>query len=65
MMCIPVIGIIYTISVVVLGVKGLKNAKANPQVKGQVHSWIAIIGGSLETIVAVIPNIAMIGAMLG
>ena len=65
MMCIPVIGLIYTISVVGLGVKGLKNAKANPQVKGQVHSWIAIIGGSLETIVAVIPNIGMIGAMLG
>ncbi|MDP6905299.1 MAG: GYF domain-containing protein [Verrucomicrobiota bacterium] len=65
MMCIPVIGLIYTISVVVLGVKGLKNAKSNPQVKGQVHSWIAIIGGSLETIVAVIPNIGMIGAMLG
>ncbi len=54
MMCIPVIGLIYTISVVVLGVKGLKNAKANPQVKGQVHSWIAIIGGSLETLVSLI-----------
>ena len=65
MMCIPVIGLIYTISVVVLGVKGLKNTKANPKVKGQVHSWIAIIGGSLETIVAVIPNIVMIGAILG
>ena len=65
MMCIPVLGLIYTISVVVMGVKGLKNAKANPQVKGQVHSWIAIIGGSLETIVAVITLIGMIGAMLG
>ena len=65
MMCIPILGLIYTISVVVMGVKGLKNAKANPQVKGQVHSWIAIIGGSLETIVAVFPIIGMIGAILG
>ena len=65
MMCIPVLGLIYTISVVVMGVKGLKNAKANPQVKGQVHSWIAIIGGSLETIVAVITLIGTIGAILG
>ena len=48
-----------------MGIKGLKNAKANPQVKGQVHSWIAIIGGSLETIVAVITLIGTIGAILG
>jgi hypothetical protein len=54
MMCIPVIGLMYTISVVVFGVKGLKNVKANPQIKGQVHCWIAIIGGGLETLVNLI-----------
>ena len=57
MMCIPVLGLIYTISVVVLGVKGLKNAKANPHVKGQVHCWVAIIGGSLETLVTLILSV--------
>ena len=57
MMCIPVLGLIYTISVVVIGIKGLKNAKANPHVKGQVHCWVAIIGGSLETLVTLILSV--------
>jgi hypothetical protein len=31
----------------VLGIKGLRNAKRHPQVRGQVHAWIGIIVGGL------------------
>ena len=60
-MCIPIVGLIYSIAVVVLGFKGLKNAKENPAVKGQVHCWVAIIGGALETLVALGIILAMLG----
>ena len=61
MMCIPGVGFIYSIAVVVLGFKGLKNAKEHPEVKGQVHCWVAIIGGALETLVALGIILAMLG----
>lgn len=32
---------------VILGVKGLRKAKENPAVRGQVHAWIGIIAGGL------------------
>ena len=60
-MCIPGIGLIYSIAVIVLGFKGLKNAKENPAVKGKAHSWVAIIGGALEAIVALFIILAMLG----
>jgi hypothetical protein len=31
----------------VLGIKGLKYAKAHPESKGKVHAWIGIIAGGL------------------
>src|SRR5579872_2055347 len=31
----------------VLGIKGLKKAKAEPHVKGQVHAWIGIVCGAI------------------
>ena len=31
----------------VLGIIGLKRAKANPEIKGQAHAWIGIIAGGL------------------
>tara|TARA_B100001029_G_C14973075_1_gene401435 strand:- start:217 stop:582 length:366 start_codon:yes stop_codon:yes gene_type:complete len=61
MMCVPGVGLIYSIAVVVLGFKGLKNAKEHPEVKGQVHCWVAIIGGALETLVALGIILAMLG----
>lgn len=40
--CFP-IGIV----AVVLGIMGLKKAKAEPQVRGQAHAWIGIIAGGI------------------
>ena len=40
--CFP-IGVV----AVVLGIMGLRKAKQQPQVRGQVHAWIGIIAGGL------------------
>jgi hypothetical protein len=44
----------------VLGIMGLKKAKAHPEVKGKVHCWIAIIGGFVELVVGVITSVLFI-----
>ncbi len=48
---IPFLGLLCAIPAIVLGVIGLKRHKANPQVKGVVHAWVALIMGSLFTLV--------------
>ena len=63
-MCIPLIGFLYSIGTIWLGVKGLKNVKANPVVKGTAHAWIAIIGGAVELIGGIISIIWVIGMIL-
>ena len=64
LMCVPVIGLGYGIAVMYCGIKGRKNAQENPAVKGSVHAWIAIIGGAVETLVAVGTTVTFIGAVL-
>ena len=59
-MCIPIVGFIYGAVVIALGIKGLKNAKENPAVKGKVHCWIAIIGGFLELAVGAFTSVLLI-----
>ena len=44
---IPCLGIPLGIAALVLGILGLKAAKAHPQAHGQVHAWVGIILGSL------------------
>jgi hypothetical protein len=48
---IPVFGLVMGPLAIWLGIKGLKYAKENPVVKGQVHAWIGIVCGTLWTIV--------------
>ena len=59
-MCIPILGFIYGAVVMALGIKGLKNAKENPAVKGKVHCWIAIIGGFLELAVGAFTSVLLV-----
>lgn len=47
---IPIIGLLAGPVAIGLGVKGLKNAKANPNAKGKAHAITAIVLGSLATI---------------
>jgi hypothetical protein len=57
--CIPVPLLFLPLPIValVMGIKGLRKAKAEPHVKGQVHAWIGIIGGSIFTVLGIIMSI--------
>src|SRR5262245_10695641 len=48
------------IAAVILGIKGLRKAKETPQVRGQVHAWIGIIGGSICGLVAIVATVGFI-----
>jgi len=56
---IPGIGIFIGIPAFVLGILGLKRAKANPAVRGKAHAWTGIIMGGLfgfgYLILAIVP----------
>ena len=46
----------------VLGIKGLKYAKAHPEVKGQVHAWIGIVAGGFFGLGYLILNLFLLVA---
>jgi hypothetical protein len=47
---IPVIGFFCAIAAFFLGLKGLKKARVEPHVRGQVHAWIGVLVGGLVTL---------------
>lgn len=51
---IPVIGFFCAIPAFFLGLKGLKKAKLEPHVRGQVHAWIGVLLGGLLILVYLI-----------
>jgi hypothetical protein len=59
---IPFVGIILGIAGFVLGILGLKAARANPAVGGKVHAWIGIIVGGLFGFGYLALTIVMVGA---
>src|SRR5262245_29355691 len=59
--CIPFF-VPVPIAALVLGIKGLRKAKAEPQVKGQVHAWIGIVCGSIFSVIGIISTV---GAIIG
>jgi hypothetical protein len=65
--CIPILGIVGVgmgIAALVLGVKGLRNVKANPTAKGTVHAWIAIVCGTLFSLAGLAINALVIIGLL-
>ena len=44
---IPVLGIFFGIAALILGIKGVKFAKAHPEAKGAIHAWVGIILGGI------------------
>ena len=44
---IPCVGLVLGLAAFVLGLRGLKCARENPEAKGKVHAWIGIIVGGL------------------
>ncbi len=64
---IPVIGIIGTImgfAALALGIQALGYAKSNPEAKGKVHAWIAILAGGFFGLTSGLFNGLIITAML-
>lgn len=47
----PVLGIGLAVPALILGLKGLRNSKEHPEVKGQVHAWIGIVMGGLMALI--------------
>ena len=47
---IPVLGLVFAVPAVVLGIIGVRRRRHNPTLKGAVHAWIGIILGGLMTL---------------
>lgn len=47
---VPILGFPCAVVALILGIKGLQNRAANPQVRGAVHAWIGILLGGLVTV---------------
>lgn len=47
---VPILGFPCAVVALILGIKGLRNRAANPQVRGSVHAWIGIVLGGLVTL---------------
>ena len=61
--CIPIF-LPLPIVALYFGIKGLRKAKAEPHVRGQVHAWIGIIGGAIFTLVGTVMAIGIIVAII-
>lgn len=59
---IPMIGFICGCIALPLGIFGLKDRKKNPAIRGSIHAWIGIIGGSISIIVHLFLLISMLVA---
>lgn len=47
---IPCFGLLLSVPAVVLGILGFRKAKAHPEAKGAAHAWVAMILGTLTTL---------------
>jgi hypothetical protein len=49
--CFPVLGLPLAIASLVLGVKGLKAVRRNPEAHGTVHAWVGLICGTIGLLI--------------
>ncbi len=61
--CIPFF-VPVPIAAFILGIKGLKKAKAEPHVRGQVHAWIGIVGGAIFGLIGLVSTGGAIFAII-
>ncbi len=57
---IPVLGLVLAPAAIWLGLKGLKEAKKNPQVRGKAHAWFGVMLGSIIALVYIAIIVAII-----
>ncbi len=62
--CIPFLFPLPIVALV-LGIKGLKKAKAEPHVKGQVHAWIGIVCGAIFGLIGIAVTVFAIIGIIG
>jgi hypothetical protein len=58
--CLPLVGFIGVamgIAALVLGIKGLKRVRANPECKGTAHAWIGVVLGAISGVLGLAWNI--------
>ena len=48
---------ILSIPTLILGIKGLRNARENPEAKGTAHAWIGILSGSFFLILSIVVGV--------
>lgn len=48
---------ILSIPTLILGIKGLRNARENPEAKGTAHAWIGILSGSFFLILSIVAGV--------
>ena len=56
-------GALLGIPAVILGIFGLKRARAHPEARGAVHAWVGILLGALTTIVTLAVVALLLGAL--
>jgi len=63
----PVLGLPLAVAAVVLGRRGLKNVRANPEVKGTAHAWVGVVCGWLfgifNTLLLVVVVVGIVAAL--
>ena len=63
--CIPVLGIILGPIGIFLGIRGLRRRAKDPALKGSAHAWIAIVCGSIGTLISGFFVLVLIMGALG
>jgi hypothetical protein len=58
--CIPLIGLVLGPTSIFLGIRGLIQVSRDPQRKGTVHAWIAIVLGLIGTAIGVLMLIVVL-----
>ncbi|MCE5237998.1 zinc finger Ran-binding domain-containing protein [bacterium] len=61
---LPLAGLPMGIAALVLGIKGLRLARAHPEVRGTTHAWVGIICGGFWALVNVFIVIAIVAAII-
>lgn len=59
---IPVIGLFLGVAAIVLGIRGIKHYKRQPQVRGIVHAWVGIITGGIFLLIQLLIVLALVVA---
>jgi hypothetical protein len=61
--CIPFLFPLPIVALV-LGIKGLRKAKAEPHVKGQVHAWIGVVCGAIFGLIGIVSTVGAVAAII-